>query len=118
MGRYAQARHRGRGISFASFTIPPPAPEDWTFENDAGSECVAGIVAGVCAVGADNFQLSAQLDPGTDPNTGNLQAAACDATSIIDIFTEVPQTANGFIRWMNGASAVSDWSAMKQTTVS
>lgn len=113
MGRWSQARHRGRGNASAPVLPSPPAPPSgdvWTLTADAFAHFFVTITALSCPVGADGFDVDVVDDD--DPGiTGVYQVAGCGFP--LETAAGAGDHIHVRIRWTLDLSPVSDWSDTK-----
>jgi hypothetical protein len=115
MGRWAQARHRGRGNCVApAFPLEPPKDDEWEVGPGAVGEVLADIIGGTCVAGADGWEFTYSL-AGNPPDLANISGFPCGDQA--DLFPPAGSY-DGFARWTNGSVAVSDWSTPKSFDVS
>lgn len=114
MGRYRQARNRGRGADCGTtFTLPAPVLDtDWAIENGGGS-VFGDFILLEFPTGADGIEFEVWLDPDGIHNIvvwiANPQTliAEQDDGTLVDVRA----------RWTLAGVAVSDWSDTTQVSV-
>lgn len=114
MGRWAQARRRGRAV--APFPFGAPAPEDWQIEDNGTGEVLITLL-GVPPDPSITAVLVRSLSPATGGNW------VYDAFAVLTGFTLIApgssgQTVTVQVAWgLDPATQVSDWSASKDVFV-
>jgi hypothetical protein len=113
MGRYSQARRRGRGQDCGShFTVEPPILDtEWAVETGGGS--VFGDLISAPPAGADGIEFEDWIDP---DGVHNIVPWFANPQQLI---AEQPdgEVVNVKARWTLLGVAVSDWSVTTQITV-
>ncbi len=115
MGRYAQARRRGGQGAVNAFAFPPPAPEVWTFEQDADS--------GHWGVANEVLPLEAPTDFWQMMWwEGEGEPIILDPDSVFELFITAEihhaATLHAVVRWFqSGVGPMSDWSNKKDVEI-
>lgn len=111
MGRYAQARKRGRGVGPA-LVLPAPADEEWEVNDEGGGAFLAVLDTGLPA-GADTWFIRWRV---TGAGGWNGPNGAAGAGNI-----EVGDLEEGFYdvqaAWALGTNIISGWSDTKVVAV-
>lgn len=110
MGKYAQARRRGRGVAATSAAATAPSVGDWTAEQSEAEGAVAiGRVAAIPA-GADALATQYRQNGTADP----FAAADFSALAMFDMHTGTDGTAMDVqVSWALAGIRVSPWSDTK-----
>jgi hypothetical protein len=113
MGRWAQARHRGRGNAAASgFALAPPSSDIWSINPFDTGQVNVLLPDSVCTIGSDGFFVRYGINvPPTDPLAVVDGPFECDFNEVIIAFPGA--TVNAQIAWSSAGAQVSDWSTVQ-----